>query len=239
MRGSPDTLSWHACLSRQGRSDRNHFAPLLTDLMGKQCCTPRSGYCANHQGKAGSRPPTSSTSGATGSSASPDPRPRPQPRPREKVSALPDPRPRPQLRPQEKVSASPDFRPQPQPREKVSASPDPRPRPQEKSPPRPTSSSDRLRYRGYIITLLLASCLRLWRNKTGVPSKVTPAIGNDGSLRAPMTSVALKPPTEASKHQQDPCRPTAVLLQGSRHFSDGHVSSCTGLKALPRQPRSA
>jgi hypothetical protein len=30
--------------------------------------------------------------------------------------------------------------------------------------------------------------------------------------------------------------PTAVLLQGSRDFSDGHVSSCTGLKALLRQP---
>jgi hypothetical protein len=47
----------------------------------------------------------------------------------------------------------------------------PRPRPQEKSPPRPTSASDRLRYRGYIITLPLASRLRLRRNKTGVTSK--------------------------------------------------------------------
>jgi hypothetical protein len=48
----------------------------------------------------------------------------------------------------------------------------PQPRPQEKSPPRPTSASDRLRYRGYIITLPLASCLRLRRNKTGVPSRL-------------------------------------------------------------------
>jgi hypothetical protein len=239
MRGSPDTLSWHACLSRQGRSTRSHFAPLLTDLTGKQRYSPCSDYCANHQDKTESRSSTSSASCATGSFASPNLRPRPQPRPREKVSASPDLRPQPQ--PREKVSASPNLRPRPQPQpwEKVSASPDPRPRPQEKSPPRPTSASDRLRYRGYIITLLLASCLRLWRNKTGVPSKVTPATCNDGSLRAPMTSVALKPPMEASKRQQDPCRPTAVLLQGSRHFSDGHVSSCTGLKALPRQPRSA
>jgi hypothetical protein len=106
-----------------------------------------------------------------------------------------------------------------------------------RSPPRPTWASDRQRYRGYIITLLLASCLRLRRNKTGVPSKVTPVTGNDGSLRAPMTSDCSQPPTEARKRQQDPCRPTAVLLQGSRHFSYGHVSSCTGLKALPRQPR--
>jgi hypothetical protein len=158
MRGSPDTLSGHACLSRQGRSDRSHFAPLLTVLIGKQHCTPRSGYCANRQGKTESRSPTSSASGATGSSASPDLRPRPQPRLREKVSASPDLRPR----PREKVSASPD------PslglnlslgRSHILARP--RPRPQEKSPPRPTSASDRLRYRGCIITLLLASCLRL------------------------------------------------------------------------------
>jgi hypothetical protein len=46
----------------------------------------------------------------------------------------------------------------------------PQPRPQEKSPPRPTLASDRPRHRGYIITLPLASCLRLRRNKTGVPS---------------------------------------------------------------------
>jgi hypothetical protein len=28
----------------------------------------------------------------------------------------------------------------------------------------------------------------------------------------------------------------AMLLQGSRHFSDSHGSTRTGLKALPRQP---
>jgi hypothetical protein len=81
----------------------------------------------------------------------------------------------------------------------------------------------RLRYRGYIITLLLASCLRLQRNKTGVPSKVTPATGNDGSPRAPMMSDCSRPPTEARQRQQDPCR----------------TDSCasTGLKALLRRPR--
>jgi hypothetical protein len=90
-----------------------------------------------------------------------------------KVSASPDPRPRPQPRPRDKVSASPTpGRPQPRPREKVSASPNPRPRPQEKSPPRSTSASDRLRYMGYIITLPLASRLRLRRNKTGVTSRL-------------------------------------------------------------------
>jgi hypothetical protein len=48
----------------------------------------------------------------------------------------------------------------------------PQPRPQEKSLPCPTSASDRPRHRGYIITLPLASCLRLRRNKTGVPSRL-------------------------------------------------------------------
>jgi hypothetical protein len=122
MRGLPDTLSLHARLSRQGRSDRRHFAPLLTVLTGKQHYSPRSDYCANHQGKAESRPPPSSASSATGSSASPDPRLWPPPWPRKKVSASPDPGPRPQPRSQEEsqsrptsasasgeVSASPDL----------------------------------------------------------------------------------------------------------------------------------
>jgi hypothetical protein len=112
----------------------------------------------------------------------------------------------------------------------------PRPGPQEKSPPCPTLGSDRLCYRGYIITLLLASCLRLRRNETGVPSKVTLATGNDGSPHAPMTLDCSQPPTEARQRQPDPCRPTAVLLQGSRRFSDGHVSPSIGIKALLRQP---
>jgi hypothetical protein len=51
MRRSPDTLSLHERLSRQGRSDRSHFALSLTDLTGKQCRSPRS-YCyATHQGE--------------------------------------------------------------------------------------------------------------------------------------------------------------------------------------------
>jgi hypothetical protein len=98
------------CLSRQGRSDRSHFAPLLTVLTGKQRYSPRSDYCANHPGKTDdskSRPPPSSASGATRSSASPNPRPRPQPRPRKKVSASPDPRPQSQPRPREESRPRP------------------------------------------------------------------------------------------------------------------------------------
>jgi hypothetical protein len=125
MQGSRDTLSLHARLSWQGRSDRSHFAPLLIVLTGKQHYSPCSDYYANHQGKTNnskSRPLPSSASGATGSSASPDPRPRPLPRPQEEVSASPDPRSRPQPRPWEEsqprptsasasggVTASPDL----------------------------------------------------------------------------------------------------------------------------------
>jgi hypothetical protein len=165
----------------------------LTDLIGKQRYSPRSDCCANHQGKTESRSSTSSVSGATGSSASPDLRPRPQPQPREKVSASPDPRPRPQ------------------------------PRPREESHPRPTSASasgevsaspDLRPWTDYATgdTSLPYPWLR--RNKTGVPSKVTPVTGNDGSPHAPMTSVALKPPTEASKRQQDPCRTASYASTG-------------------------
>jgi hypothetical protein len=104
----------------------------------------------------------------------------------------------------------------------------PRPRPQEKSP-RPTSASDRLRYRGYIITLLLASCLRLWRNKTGVPSKVTPVTGNDGSPRAYMTSRVLSYLRKQDNVSRIHAAPPAMLLQGSRHFSDSDVNTRTWL----------
>jgi hypothetical protein len=144
------------CRSRQGRNDRIHFAPLLTVLTGKQHCLPHSGYCANHQGKTNnskSWPLSSSASSATGSSASPDSRSRPQPRPREKVSASP----------QVSTDASASGRGLHLAR--------PRPRPREESPSRPTLASDRLRYRGYIITLPLASRLRLRKNKTRVTSR--------------------------------------------------------------------
>jgi hypothetical protein len=181
----------------------------LTDLTGKQRYSPRSDCRASHQGKTESRSSTSSTSGL-GLSLS--------------LGRRSPPRPTLGLG----LSLGLGRRSPPRPtlglglgRSHILARP--RPRPQEKSPPRPTSASDRLRYRGCIITLLLASCLRLRRNKTGVSSKVTPAAGNDGSPCAPMTPVALKPPTKARQRQQDSCR----------------ADSCasTGLKALLRRPR--
>jgi hypothetical protein len=139
MRGSPDTLSWHACLSRQGWSDRSHFAPLLTILTRKQHYSPRSGNCASHQGKANNSHGLS----------------RVQPRAQQGVP------PRPTLGLGLSLGLGRRTPPRPT---LASAS--------EESSPRPTSASDQLCYRGYIITLPLASCLRLWRNKTGVPSRL-------------------------------------------------------------------
>jgi hypothetical protein len=54
MQGSPDTLSWRALSDRQGRSDRSHFAPPLTDLTGKQRRLRCSDCCATRQGEADS-----------------------------------------------------------------------------------------------------------------------------------------------------------------------------------------
>jgi hypothetical protein len=134
MRGSPDTLSWHACLSRQGRSDRSHFAPSLSDLTGKQRRSHRSDCCANHPGKADNS--------------------RVQPRAHQEAP------PRPTLA----LGLGRRSPPRPTPRLGLSLGlgrnhvlARPRPRPQEKSPPRPTLGSDRPCHRGYIITLPLAS----------------------------------------------------------------------------------
>jgi hypothetical protein len=55
MQGSPDTLSCRTFFSRQGRSDRRHFAPPLTDLTGKQRRMRCSDCCATRQGEADSR----------------------------------------------------------------------------------------------------------------------------------------------------------------------------------------
>jgi hypothetical protein len=144
MRGSPDTLSRHACLSRQGQSDRSHFTPLLTDLTGKQRRSPRSGYCANHQDKLshdlprvwpraqqGSLPRLTSGLGlCLGLGRRSPPRPTPV------------------------LSLSLGLKRSHNPAQA-------QPRPQGKSLPRPTWASDRLCYRGGSITLFLASCLRL------------------------------------------------------------------------------
>jgi hypothetical protein len=54
MQGSPDTLSRRALSSRQGRSDRSHFAPPLTNLTGKQRRLRCSDCYATCQGEADS-----------------------------------------------------------------------------------------------------------------------------------------------------------------------------------------
>jgi hypothetical protein len=126
------------CLSRQGRSDRSHFALSLTDLTGKQHRSPRSDYCATRQGKADNS----------------------QVQPRAQQEAPP----RPTLGLDLNLGLGRWSSPRPTPglglnlglgRNRVLARS--RPQPQEKSPPRPTLGSHRSRHGGYIITLPLAS----------------------------------------------------------------------------------
>jgi hypothetical protein len=134
MRRLPGTLSYHARHSRQGRNDRSHFAPSLTDLTEKQRRSPRSDCCANHPGEADNS--------------------RVQPRAQQESPPCPtfglSLGRRPPHRPTPRLSLSLGLG-----RNHVLSRP--QPRPQEKSPPRPTLGSDRPRRRGYIITLPLAS----------------------------------------------------------------------------------
>jgi hypothetical protein len=108
--------------------------PLLTDLTGKQRRSPRSDCCANHTG------------GADNSRDQPRAQQEAPPRPTSGLGL--GRRSPPRLTP--RLGLCLDLG-----RNRVLARP--RPRPQEKSPPRPTLGSDRLRHRGNIITLLLAS----------------------------------------------------------------------------------
>jgi hypothetical protein len=52
-----------------------------------------------------------------------------------------------------------------------------------------------------------------------------------------MTSVVLKPLRKQGDVSRIHAAPTAVLLQGSRHFSDSHDTTSTGLETPPRRPR--
>jgi hypothetical protein len=208
MRGSSNTLSWHTCLSRQGQSDRSHFALSLTDLTGKQRRSPRSNCCATHQGEADNS----------------------QVQPRAQQEAPP----RPTLgldlgrrslpRPTSGLSLNLGLRrwspPRPTPglslnlglgRNHVLTRP--RPGPREKSSPRPTLGSDRPRHEGYIITLPLAN---LGYGGTRPASHLArPVTSNDGSPRASMTTVVLSPLRKQGDVSKIPAAPTAVLLQGS------------------------
>jgi hypothetical protein len=164
MRGPPDTLSSHTCLSRQGRSDRSHFALPLTDLTGKQRRSPLSDCCATHQGEADNsqvqpqaqqEAPSRLTLGLGLGRRSP-PRLTPGLGLNLGFGRWSPPRPTPGLGLNLGLG-----------RNHVLARP--LPRPQEKSPPRSTLGSDRPRHGGYIITLPLASS-GYRGNKTDVPS---------------------------------------------------------------------
>jgi hypothetical protein len=144
------------CLSRQGQSDRSHFALPLTNLTGKQRRSPRSDCCATRQSEAGNiqvQPqaqqealprPTLGLDLNLGLGRRTLPRPTPRLGLRLGLGGWSPPRPTPGL------GLNLDLG-----RNHVLARP--RPRPQEESPPRPTLGSDRTRHGGYIITLPLAS----------------------------------------------------------------------------------
>jgi hypothetical protein len=227
MPGSPDTLSWHAHLRRQGRSDRSQFALSLTDLTGKQRRPPCSGCCANHPGEtdngrvqpraqqeAPHRPTPGLGLGLGLGRKSP-----PCPTPgfglgKNHVLARPW------------VSAP------------ASAS--------EESSPRPTSGSDQPRHEGCIITLLLASSgyegTRPASHQAypGNRRWWFPACNHDaGGPQAPRGSKETS--ARSMQRQQLYCyrvqgtSPTAMTLplQDSRRPPDGHVVICTELRALP------
>jgi hypothetical protein len=144
------------CLSRQGRSDRSHFALPLTDLTGKQRRSPRSDYCATRQSEAGNSQvqpraqqeapprPTLGLGLNLGLGRRTLPRPTPGLGLNLGLGGWSPPRPTPGL------GLNLDLG-----RNRVLARP--QPRPQEEYPPRPTLGSDRPCHGGYIITLPLAS----------------------------------------------------------------------------------
>jgi hypothetical protein len=158
------------CLSRQGRSDRSHFALSLTDLTGKQRRSPRSDCCATRQGEADNsqvqpqaqkEAPPRPTLGLGLGRRSP-PRPTPRLGLNLGLGRRSPPRPTPGLGLNLGLGRWSPPRPTPGlglnlglGRNRVLARP--WPRSQGKSLPRPTLGSDRPRHGGYIITLPLAS----------------------------------------------------------------------------------
>jgi hypothetical protein len=130
-------------------------------------------------------------------------------------------------RPQGSVSASASGR--------VTSSLDPRPRPQ----PRPRRSRRLSRPQAQIDRAIRdTSSPYSWlaqatKEQDRRPIKLTPVTGNDGSLRASMTSVVLKPLTEARRRQQDTCSANSCASTGHMHFSDGHINMCIATRHFP------
>jgi hypothetical protein len=242
MSGSSDTLSWHAHLRRQGRSDRSHFALSLTDLTGKQRRPPYSGCCANHPGetdngrvqpRAQQEAPPRLTPGLGLGRKSP---PRLTPGLSLGLGRKSPPRPTPGLGlGKNHVLARPWVS------APASAS--------EESSPRPTSDSDQPRHEGCIIVILLASSG--YEGTRPASHQVYP--GNrrwwfpacNHDVGGPQASYGSKETSARSmQRQQLYCyrvqgtspTTTTLPLQDSRRPPDGHVDICTGLRALPCQP---
>jgi hypothetical protein len=119
----------------------------------------------------------------------------------------------------------------------------------EEPPLRPTSGSDQPRYKGSIITLLLASSGYEGTRPASHPAYPGdrrwwfPACNHDvGGSQAPYGSKETS--AGSIQHRQLYCyraqgtSPTATILplQDSRRPLDGHVVIYTGLRALPCQP---
>jgi hypothetical protein len=120
----------------------------------------------------------------------------------------------------------------------------------EESPPRLTSGSDQPRHEGCIITLLLASSGYEGTRPASHPAYPGnrrwwfPSCNHDvGGSQAPYGSKETS--AGSIQHQQLYCyraqgislTATILYLQDSRRPPNGHVVICTGLRALPCQPR--
>jgi hypothetical protein len=190
------------CLSRQGRSDRSHFALSLTDLTRKQRRSPRSDCCATRQGE------------ADNSQVQPQAQQEAPPRPTLGLSLerRSPPRPTPGLG----LNLSLGRRSPPRPtlglglnlglgRNRVLARP--RPRPQGKSPSRPTLGSDDGSPRASM-TMVVLSPLRKQGDVSKIPAAPI-AVLLQGSGTSPTATL---PRTQGSSTS-----PTATLActQGS------------------------
>jgi hypothetical protein len=213
------------CLSRQGRSDRSHFAPfLLSDMMGKQRRSPRSNCRANHPGEADNKSQSTTEFGLGRN------RKLHLARPQAPASGggLP------LTRPQAPASGGGLRLARPPVSGGIASSPDPDlGLKRSLRLTRPWARTD-CANRGYIITLSLASSG--YKEQDRRPIWLTPATGNDGAPRATMMPVALSPLRQQGDVSWILAALPAVLLQGSGASPTATLSRIQG-SSSPRQPR--
>ena len=108
---------------------------------------------------------------------------------------------------------------------RITSSPDPgsRPQPQPRRSRRLTRPQARINHATRDASLPYSKLAQATKEQDRCPIKLTPVTGDGGFPRATMTSVVLKPPTEARRRQQDP--------------SSANSCTATGSKALLRRPQ--